>query len=178
MSGRNAGKSARATERQPVSLRRAGRRGANRIESSAVRYLAVRDRTEAQLRAYLTKVGASPSRIRALITRFRARGYLNDEAFAVQWARSRLARRPMGRARLEAELLRQGVARHTTTRTLDLMYGEVSERELACRLVRHAIPHRAELVRCAERLRRRGFSEETIEAVLSGAKSDWYMEHR
>ncbi len=172
MSGRNAGKPARAAERQPAALRHTSRQAADRIELSAVRYLAARDRTEAQFRAYLTKVGASPSRTRALINRFRARGYLNDAAFAVQWARSRLARRPMGRAGLEAELLRQGVDRHTTTRTLDLVYGEISERELAGRLVGHAIHHHSDLVRCAERLRRQGFSEETIEAVLSEAEND------
>lgn len=136
---------------------------------AAVRYLSARDRTEAQLRAYLTKLGAPLSRIRTLTTLFRARRYLDDAAFAARWAESRLARRPMGRARLEAELLRRGIDAATTRRTLEQVYRDLSERELAARLLarRLADHHRGGVARDAALLRRHGFSDETIEAVLS-----------
>lgn len=133
-----------------------------------LRYLARRDRTEAQVTAFLERQGAPPNRIRALVREFRRRGYLNDEAYALRWARARLARRPMGRARLEAELLGQGLGRATAARTLDLLYGEISERDLARDLLnrRGALGTPAGRSREAGLLRRHGFDEETIRDVL------------
>lgn len=158
---------ARQSTPRGAAGRRAGR-SADRVELAAVRYLALRDRSEAQFKAHLAKVGATPARIRALTTLFRARGYLDDAAFAIRMCRSRLARRPVGRARLEAELERRGVDAAVARRTLDLVYGEAGEAELAARLLR-ASPRRpgaSDLARRIGLLRRSGFSDETIEAVL------------
>ncbi|MGH7166774.1 MAG: regulatory protein RecX, partial [Nitrospiraceae bacterium] len=71
-------------------------------ERAVLRYLARRDRTEAQVVAFLERHGTSPSRIKAWMTELRRRGYVNDKSFALRWAHARLARRPMGRERLEA----------------------------------------------------------------------------
>ncbi|MER3422183.1 MAG: hypothetical protein C4293_02065, partial [Nitrospiraceae bacterium] len=89
------------------------------LEQAALRHLARRDRTEAQMKAYLTRMGASPTRITSVIRGLQARGYLNDQAYALRWARSRIERRPMGRDRLEAELIGQGLDRHTVSGVLD-----------------------------------------------------------
>ncbi len=154
---------------------RRAEQSADRVESAAVRYLAARDRSEAQFKAHLAKVGATPARIRALTTLFRARGYLDDAAFAMRMCRSRLARRPVGRARLEAELVRRGVDSAVVRRTLDLVYGEAGEEQLAARLLR-ASPLRAgrsDLARRIGLLQRSGFSEETIETVLGRNTCEW-----
>jgi SOS response regulatory protein OraA/RecX len=129
------------------------------ITQSALRYLARRDRSEAQMKAYLSRLGASATRIRALIIQFRSHHYLNDEAFALRWARKRLARRPMGRERLEAELLGQGIDQSTTTWALNRTYDEFSELDLARRFLEGRAGSPAQL-------RRHGFSEETIEALF------------
>jgi regulatory protein len=161
-----------STGRRPAAGRRADH-SADRVELAAVRYLAARERSEAQLKAHLAKVGATPARIRALTTLFRARGYLDDAALAMRMCRSRLARRPVGRARLEAELARRGVDAAVVRQTLDLVYGEAGEEPLAARLLRASPPRgRADLARRIGLLRRSGFSEETIENVL-GRESDW-----
>ncbi|MGH7229784.1 MAG: regulatory protein RecX [Nitrospiraceae bacterium] len=129
------------------------------IEREALRYLARRDRTETQVKTYLDRLGVSSTQARSLISRFRSLGYLNDEVYAVRWARTRLERRPMGRERLQAELIGQGIDPAMTARTLDMVYGEITERDIARKLLkgRGASP---------ALLRRHGFSEETVEAFF------------
>src|SRR3989454_10901566 len=100
-------------------------------EQAALRYLARRDRTEAQMKAYLVRLGADSTSVRNMIKRLVERGYLNDERYALQWSTERLARRPMGRERLEAELMGQGLDRETTARALEQVYGGRREPELA-----------------------------------------------
>jgi regulatory protein len=143
----------------PRQPRQSKGRAGDPIENAVMRYLASRDRTETQIKAYLKRLGAAPARADTLIKRYRSLGYLNDQAYALRWARSRLERRPMGRARLEAELMGQGIDPTTTVRTLDLMYGETSERDLARTFL-------ARKSATAGALRRHGFSEETIEALF------------
>src|SRR2546428_11563277 len=104
-------------------------------EQAALRSLARRDRTEAQMKAYLVRLGASSTSVRNMIKRLVERGYLNDERYALQWSTERLARRPMGRERLEAELMGQGLDRETTARALEQVYGGRSEPELALEVV-------------------------------------------
>jgi SOS response regulatory protein OraA/RecX len=111
------------------------------------------------MKAYLSRLGASATQIGALVVQFRSRHYLNDEAFALRWARGRLARRPMGRERLEAELLGQGIDQPTTTWALNRTYDEISELDLARRLLERRVAGPV-------LLRRYGFSEETIEALF------------
>lgn len=142
-------------------------------EQAALRYLARRDRTEAQMRIHLTRLGQSSAQIGSVIKRLVERGYLNDERYALRWASERLAHRPMGRERLEAELIGQGLERDLVERTLDQIYGERSERDLALALLRRKQDVRNPASRSggATLLRRYGFAEETIEAVLGIGES-------
>ena len=144
-----------------------------RIEREALRYLTRRDRTEAQVRTYLGRTGAAPVLIRRLIREFIRRGYLNDRVFAQQWARSRLERRPMGRERLETELLAQGLDRAIVAETAERLYRERTERELAQRLLagRRELGTTPGLARVAGLLRRHGFSDETIEGLLGDSST-------
>lgn len=65
----------------------------------------------------------------------------------------------MGPARLEHELRAQGLDERTIAATIEDLYRETSEREVALKLVK------ARGVTPAL-LRRRGFSEDTIESVF------------
>lgn len=141
-------------------------------ERLALRYLARRDRSEAQMRAYLIRMEVSPARVRTVLKKFVEHGYLDDEAYALRWARQRLARRPMGRARLEGELLGQGFDEKTTAHTLREVYRDKSERALAQLLMhqRLAVTKASDRARGVSLLRRYGFDEEMIEQVMgSGA---------
>ena len=144
------------------------RRVRDAIEQAAVRYLAARDRTEAQMKAYLTRAGAPPARIRELLDHFRTRGYINDRAYALRWAQDRLARRPMGSARLEAELEAKGFVRATVAEALAQVYEGRAPREWAARLLRQRerMGRRLTSVRKAGLLRQHGFDEDVIEELV------------
>ena len=101
----------------------------------AVRALARSDRTTAQIERMLAAKGASLSQVRAAVRRLTSLRYLDDEAFAARWADRRLARMPMGRARLEEELLATGCPEHIVQATLRAIYRKVSERDLAMQVV-------------------------------------------
>ncbi len=79
----------------------------------------------------------------------------------------------MGRARLEAELLGKGLGRATTVHALDLLYGELHERDLARDLLnrRGILGTPAGRSREAGLLRRHGFSEETIEEIHGASET-------
>jgi regulatory protein len=133
----------------------------------AVRALARSDRTTAQIENMLAAKGASPSQVRAAVRRLTSLRYLDDEAFAVRWADRRLARMPMGRARLEEELLATGCPEHIVQATLRALYRKVSERDLAMQVVMMAgrAASAQALGRLARLLSQRGFNEDTIETV-------------
>lgn len=134
----------------------------------AVRALARSDRTTAQIERMLAAKGASPSQVRAAVRRLTSLRYLDDEAFAARWADRRLARMPMGRARLEEELLATGCPEHIAQATLRAIYRKVSERDLAMQAVMMAgrAASAQALGRLARLLSQRGFDEDTIEMVM------------
>lgn len=145
---------------------------ADSVEPAVLRYLAQRDRSEAQVRAFLVRAGASPVRIRGVIASLLRQGYLNDKAYALRWARTRLARQPMGRSRLEAELFNRGLDRTITANTVEQVYREWPERDLALRLLgqRSRSEKPGGRSSAAGLLRRQGFDEEMIEDLLGGSE--------
>ncbi len=139
----------------------------DRVEQAALRYLAQRDRTSAQVARYLDRRGASRAQVHSVLRRLAKAGYVNDRAFALRWAEARLARRPMGREALKAELVRQGLAEGLVAETLDRLYGHDRERELAMQAIQQ-VSRRAAVSpsRAARLLRQRGFDQETIDDVV------------
>lgn len=142
-----------------------------RLEAAALRYLAHRERHEEQVKAYLARAGASLTQIRTVLSRFRRLGYLDDKAYARRWVAARLQRRPMGRARAEAELLAKGFGQALVRETLDDVYRDEDEGRLARALLRQRLARHADgrPRGQAALLRRHGFSEDTIEDVLGAS---------
>ena len=77
----------------------------------AVNMLAARARSTAELRRLLLRKGEPPEHVEAAIGRLAAQGYLDDESFARQFARSKTLGAGLSRRRLQQELARKGVAR-------------------------------------------------------------------
>ena len=134
----------------------------------AVRALARSDRTTVQIERLLAAKGASPAQIRATVRRLISLRYLDDVAFAARWVDRRLARMPMGRARLQEELLATGCPEHIVHATLLATYRKVSERNLAMQAIATAgrTSSAQTLGRVARLLNQRGFDEDTIETVM------------
>lgn len=117
------------------------------------------------MRAYLERAGASQAQIAALLAQFRRRGYVNDATYAARWAGARLAQKPMGRERLEAELAAQGFEPPTIAAAVAQAYAGRSEDRLARTLLQAKGRHLAGPKQAAL-LRRHGFDEETIRQLL------------
>jgi SOS response regulatory protein OraA/RecX len=134
----------------------------------AVRALARCDRTTAQIERLLAAKGATPSQARATVRRLTSLRYLDDVVFAARWTDRRLARMPMGRMRLQDELLATGCPEHIVQATLRTTYRKVSERDLAMQVVTMAGRATSAKTpgRVARLLSQRGFDEDTIETVI------------
>jgi regulatory protein len=134
----------------------------------AVRYLARWDRTAAQVEHFLKDKGASSHQVKQTISRLSELRYLNDRAYAQRWIESRLARKPMGRERLKAELLAKGVAGSLADRAIREVLRGVDEETLARRAlkVKQGRGGRLAPVRAARLLRQWGFEEETIDRII------------
>ena len=74
------------------------------------RYLGVRNRSEKEIRDYLAKKHASEDIIDRIISKLYSFNYLNDEAFARGWVRSRAHSRPKGKIALHYELRQKGIS--------------------------------------------------------------------
>ena len=130
----------------------------------AVRALARRDHSAASLRAKLERAGVSePARDEAVET-LAGVGYLDDQRFARDRA-ERLAARGYGDDWIRGDLDVQGVPREVAETALA---GLEPERE---RALREAAKLGAG-PRMARALQRRGFSEETLEGVVTESVAD------
>lgn len=77
----------------------------------ALNLLALRARSARELRRALVRKGEPPHQVDAAIARLEAAGFLDDGAFARQFARSKAVGAGMSRRRIQQELGRRGVAR-------------------------------------------------------------------
>ncbi|MGZ9133292.1 MAG: regulatory protein RecX, partial [Nitrospira sp.] len=84
----------------------------------AIRFLARCDRTVAHVEQFLRSKGALPAQIRHTIRRLSDLRYLNDQAYAQRWMERRLVSRPMGPARIKAELQAKGIAETVADRVI------------------------------------------------------------
>ncbi len=134
----------------------------------AIRFLAKRDRTIAQVEQFLRSKGASPHQIAQAIHRLSDLRYLNDHAFAQRWVNKRLAVRPMGEERLKAELQAKGISESLAAQVAAEAFREIDEKVLAQRAIRAAQRHgrRSTLSQMVRLLRQRGFSEDTIDRMI------------
>ena len=126
----------------------ADRRGARSEPLAlALRFLASRSRSEAEVRERLASRGVDAQDIEGVLERLREIGYVNDADFAAAVIRARTQRRARGRRLVAEELQAKGVSEDVAESVLNACYGD----ELAvARLVAE---------RQARRLQGRGFAE-------------------
>jgi regulatory protein len=140
---------------------------------AALRLLAVRPRSAAELARRLRMKGYSPKIGEEVIGRLRELGMIDDAAFAGMMVRDRVRLRPQGARRLASELRQKGVDDETTRAAIrETMEGEsTNERELARRAAEKWRPRAEEEPARARRrlhgfLARRGFDGEVIREVV------------
>jgi len=140
----------------------------------AIRYLARVDRTTVQVERFLGAKGATPAQIKQTIRRLSEHRYLNDRAYAERWIESRLARRPMGRERLAAELVAKGLTETVVAQAVAKALGATEEAALARRAlsIERRRGRRLTPIRALSLLRQRGFGEDTIERIMSDSPGE------
>lgn len=146
-----------------------GNRDEERVIAAALRMLAMRPRSETQLRERLmSKPQANGRLVDHCISHLKQLGYVNDDRFAESYATHRLSVRPIGRARLARELVRKKVDRKTVDRALDQVFDEHCEDDLIDRAIQkrmrtHGHPtDRADAKRMFDHLARLGFDFDLI----------------
>jgi regulatory protein len=140
----------------------------------AVKLLGQQMRTVAEVRRLLRRrVEAGETgeaKINAVIARLQERKYLNDQAYAQDYAKLRQENASFGRRRVQQDLMRKGVQAPVIANTLEVAYAEVNEEELARRhLERKRVKKPAsqkEAARVARLLMRAGFGSSVIFRIL------------
>jgi regulatory protein len=134
----------------------------------AVGYLARWDRTVAQVEQFLLSKGASASQAEQTIGRLSDLRYLDDRAYAGRWVESRLARQPIGRERLLAELQGKGIGEAVAEGAVQEALREIDEETLARRALKlwQRKGRRMTALQSLRLLRQWGFEEETIERTI------------
>jgi len=139
--------------------------------AKAYRLLAVRARSEKELRETLQRKGFGKDLVEAAIAECKNQHFIDDADFARQFVQSRLLNRPKGRARLTLELRQKGVDAVTIAAILDELLPAEHQAELADQLAEKLRKRLANLSplkarqRLSDFLRRRGFDGEMIQGT-------------
>lgn len=137
----------------------------------AVQLLSQRTHFRAQLADKLTRRGYGPEEVEAALARLEELRYLDDRAAAREFAAGKLAREPLGRRRLAADLAKRGAPEEVISEILDELLPDddrAAAREVAERwLGRRRSPKKAALGRYLER---RGFSSAAIWGALEAVE--------
>ena len=97
----------------------------------ALNMLAARGRASAELRRLLIRKGEPADRVDVAIERLVSVGFLDDAAFARQFARSKGVSGGLSRRRLQQELGRRGVSRETGSDAIETVFTEEGVDEAA-----------------------------------------------
>ena len=98
----------------------------------AIRYLVYRDRSRNEIICYLNGKKFSADAVDETLTFLESNDYINDDRFAMQFGRSRIVNKKIGRLRLGLELGNKGLERKIIEETLNSLYEEYDEKKLQC----------------------------------------------
>lgn len=145
----------------------------------AVKLLAAKPRSIAELRERLSERCSSKAVVETVIGRLREYGYLDDERFAFGYASLKVRQQPIGRRRLEQSLAMKKVDRSVADEVLDQVFAETSEEELIDRAIEKRVrvrglpKTRAEAKKLFDYLLRQGFPFEMVsEKVRSASRAE------
>jgi len=147
-----------ATELRKEAMERAGR------------MLALRPRTEREVRDRLTEADFPEDVVEDTVARLYELELLNDEDFAVDWIEERTRRKGLGPKALMGELQRKGVDRSTAEAALarlgvdEVATATEQAEKLLRRVIRFPLPDQASKLQ--QMLMRRGFSWDATEAAV------------
>jgi len=113
-----------------------------KARQKAFRLLSLRGRSVKELRSKLLEKGFGDPVVNRVIAGLRELGYLDDAAFAREWARSLAANRLYGNRRLETSLLEKGISSGLIREAIAGVRKEHPEREALEAVVRKKLKGR------------------------------------
>jgi len=146
-----------------------------RAKNTAYRYLTYRSRSCKEVEKKLEKKKFDAIVIRAVMDHLIRFGYIDDSAFAAQWAYGRFRLRGFGRRRIERELNQKGVDKNTIQEMLGKTITLEDERQAARKVAEQKLNTMKNVEtevrrrRLAGFLERKGYSYDIIRAMLSMA---------
>lgn len=145
-----------------------GNREHERAFHAALRYLAQRPRTVAQVRDRLGR-RFDGTTVAAVTDRLLQEGLLNDEAFARLWKEGRERHQPRSGALIRKELLGKGVSREVADHAAASVDDEATAYRAGLHHARHLgeADYRTFQRRMGQYLQRRGFSSGVIRHTLA-----------
>lgn len=145
----------------------------------ALDYLAHKPRTEEEVRRTLRQDDLPPPVIEDVVAQLYELNYLDDEAYARDYARNRFSSKQYGPDRIERELVKRGIDRHIAEETVADLF---ADRDVTAAAREHAEKRWARLAdeddprrrkqKLYRYLRRRGFSSGTIYPILDELEQD------
>lgn len=141
---------------------------AQRAYEQALRFLASRPRSIAEVRRRLEQQALPPATIEAVIGRLLAAGYLDDEAFARFWVSNREQWRPRAPLALRQELRQKGIADDVIARALQAVDSESSAHRAGLAQARRweNLDRRTFRHKLGSYLLRRGFGHDVVWPVV------------
>ena len=143
-----------------------------RAKQKAFSYLARRDHSEKELSDKLRRKGFRESIIIGLIEDLKLSQLINDGTFSRQFARNKIIQKSIGRRELAFSLKQKGISKDILEATLEEVYSEYDEKELALRLANQKLKtiKNIEPIKVKKRISdflfRRGFNWEIVEQVF------------
>lgn len=147
-----------------------------RAIQKAYRILGRRDHSKKELSEKLQRSGFQPETINNIIADLSESKLLNDGSFARQFARNKIIQKPVGRRELAYSLKKKGISDEILELTLEEVYSEFDEEQLAkdlakkkIKTINHPEPLKSKK-KISDFLFRRGFNWEIIEKVFEEMK--------
>ena len=148
-------------------------------KQAALDYLAYKPRTEEEVRRKLGQEDVPSPVIEDVIARLYELEYLDDEAYAHDYAHNRFSSKKYGPVRIRRELTERGVDRRLADAAVDELFAEVDVTAAAWthaekrwpRLAGEDDPRRRRQ-KMYRYLRRRGFTSNTIRPILDELEQD------
>ena len=137
-------------------------------QNIALRYLAPRLRSEAEITLKLRRSGFHDDTIQEVLSRLREQGLVNDGAFAKFWRENREVHRPRSRRLLELELRQKGVDTETILKAISEVDDKLSAYRAAQKKARSlsGLDYPSFRKRLGVHLKRRGYSFELIYQII------------
>ena len=155
----------------------------DKARQKAFRLLAVKARSEKELRAKLREKGYDESVVGEVIENLRDLKYLDDESFAGQWAQNLGVNRLLGNRRIELSLREKGISPPLIKKAIEDVRREINEAEAVMILIRKKVKSRdiremddREKVRLARNLMGKGFPPDLIFHMLKESKEEFVNE--